>query len=381
VPPTSTPTVVVLPTLGRATGAVRGWMEGSLISLDVPIRSQFDGSEYQAANCGPTALAMVLEGFGVAVPTPQLRNLANRLQGTYDRDAGIALQYLGDIAALAGLRPIGLRDGGQFHRWTVDEVRDEVRHGHPVITLVRMRELPDYAGSRSDTDHYVVVVGLDGQALLVNDPARPGDAGFHRPLTPDQLERAWAASSIPRQALALAAPAGVAEVSFPVPGAGAGPGAAVQTPGDGPTAQEPPSPSMTLPRESAAPAQVGQPQIVVVVTPVIYVNVNLPPNAFPQQPASASPSPVPTRDRWARPDAPAQSAAAGVESPPPMPIAQPLAGEPTPARWTRPPAAPGGPPTIVLGASGRGPSEGELRWVARVALLGLGALALRWALR
>jgi uncharacterized protein YvpB len=349
---------VNLPDLRPANAAVKGWMEGALLVLDVPIHSQFDGSEYQASNCGPASLAMVLEAFGAEASIAGLRNLANRRQGTYDRDSGIALQFLGDIAATTGIRPGGLGEGGAFRRWTVDDVRNQVRHGHPVITLVRMRELPDHAGSRADSDHYVVVVGLDGDRLLVNDPARTGELGFRRPLTAAQLERAWDASSIPRQAMAFAAPAGLAEVVFPAPGAGNGPGAAV-APHPEPTV----SAAMVLPAQQLALApvqpavQAGAPQVIVNVTPVIYVNINIPAEAFqPPAAALAPPSPTPTRERWAR-----------IESPP-MPVVQPSAlQEPT---------------TLVLAVPPQtGSNEGTLRWIARFAMLSVGALVLRWSLR
>jgi hypothetical protein len=291
-----------------------------------------------------------------------LRNLANRRQGTFDRDAGIALPYLADIAATAGVRAFGLSDGAAYHRWGVDEVRDQVRHGHPVVTLVKLRELPDHAGTRSDTDHYVVVVGLDGERLLVNDPARAGELGFRRPLTPDQLERAWDASSIQRHAVSFAAPPGLAEVSFPAPGAGAGPGMALAAVDPG--SQAPTGAAMTLPQVPppalvAQPASQAQPPVVaaapapvvVVVTPVIYVNVNIP---APAQPAAP---PEPTRNRWARIESPAMPAVQ----------ATPLS------------AAPG--PALVLAASGSAPDDVELRWVARFAMLGVGALVLRWSLK
>ena len=362
-PPTATATPVELPTLAPASQAVKGWLEGSLLALDVPVRSQFDGTEYQAANCGPASLGMVLEAFGVEASTSGLRNLANRRQGTYDRDAGIALPYLADIAATAGVRAFGLSDGAAYHRWSVEEVRDQVRRGHPVITLVKLRELPDHAGTRSDTDHYVVVVGLDGERLLVNDPARAGELGFRRPLTPDQLERAWDASSIQRHAVAFAAPPGLVEVSFPAPGAGAGPGAAVAAadPGSLPptgaamTLPQVPPPSVAQPPPQPVAPQPGgtgaAPQVLVVVTPVIYVKVNMPPLAQP------APPPEPTRSRWARIESPAMPASAA----------------------TPPPAVPS--PALVLAASGTAPDDAELRWVARFAMLSVGALVLRWSLK
>ncbi|HEY3079129.1 MAG TPA: C39 family peptidase [Chloroflexota bacterium] len=216
---TGTPTPVpldLLPDLA-AVHTVRGSVSGRRLELEVPARSQFDGSEYQSSNCGPTSLAMVLEAFGLRVEAARLRALVNALQGTTARDDGVALDYLAYLASEAGLRPTGLRAPGGYRRWTIEAIRDEVQHGHPVITLVKMRELPDHAGSRSAVDHYIVVVGLDGDDLLINDPASQTASGFRRPITVAQLERAWAASSSPGQALAIAGGGRAGDLALPTP--------------------------------------------------------------------------------------------------------------------------------------------------------------------
>jgi hypothetical protein len=215
--PSPTATPVVYPSFAPTDGAVKGRVEGQRLLLEVPIRSQFDGSEYQESNCGPSALAMVLDAFSVTVQTPLLRNYANLLQGTTDQETGIALDYLAEIAAESGLRPLGLRRPGGYRAWTIDEIRREVSQGHPVITLVKLRALPYFASSRSEADHYVVVVGVDGPNLLVNDPALPAADGFRRVVTPAELEAAWKASSIPAQAVAIAAGQGVPELKLPLP--------------------------------------------------------------------------------------------------------------------------------------------------------------------
>jgi hypothetical protein len=210
--PSPTPTPLALPVFEPVDGAVRGGVDGTRLLLEVPIRSQFDGTEYQRSNCGPTSLAMVLDAFGVRSQTDKLRNFANKLQGNFDVEAGTSLYDLSAIANEAGLRAIGLN-----RAWTVADVRDEVRHGHPVITLVKMVDLPDHATSLSATDHYVVVVGLEGEDLLVNDPALPGALGYRRPLTPSELEKSWADSSVPRHGAAFAAAGRVAELDLPDP--------------------------------------------------------------------------------------------------------------------------------------------------------------------
>ncbi|HEY3078481.1 MAG TPA: C39 family peptidase [Chloroflexota bacterium] len=340
-----------------ARGAVPGWIEGRLLALDVPIRSQFDNSEYQASNCGPTSLAMVLEGFGVDVPTASLRGVANLLQGTYDRETGIALDHLAQIARQAGLRALGLRDGNGYRRWSVDEVRAQVRTGHPVITLVKMRELPDHAGSSSDTDHYVVVTGLDGDRLLINDPALPGDRGFRRPLSHAELERAWMASSIPGQAVAIAAAEGVPELVFPDPITMVAPGTASLAPVNPasdlqPAAATPtPLPGPGAPQPAAAPL----PQIVIVITPAA-------PQVFVINVASMS-TPVPTQERWARP---------GRIVPTAVPVPRPAGGG----------AAPGSrEEALVLAESTPLPPVPPLRWPVRGGILLVAGLLLRRILR
>jgi len=80
-----------------------------------------------------------------------------------------------------------------------------------------MRDLPDHQSSVSATDHYLVVVGLDGPNLLVNDPAMPAALGYRRPLGPEELERAWADSAMPRHAAAFAATSEVRELALPDP--------------------------------------------------------------------------------------------------------------------------------------------------------------------
>jgi uncharacterized protein YvpB len=215
--PSPTGTVVEMPTFSPSKDAVRGYVDGTRLLLEVPIRSQFDGTEFQSSNCGPTSIAMVLDAFGVSTKTFQVRNLANVLRGSYDPEQGISLDNLAWIANQAGLRPIGLYADAGYRRWTVEELRHEVRHGHPVITLVKYRDLPDARVTLSESDHYVVVVGLDGPNLLINDPAMPAELGYRRPLTPAELEVAWADSSIPRHALAFAATDNVRELDLPNP--------------------------------------------------------------------------------------------------------------------------------------------------------------------
>ena len=53
------------------------------VRLDVPYRTQLDGSISAQANCGPTSVAMALESFGIYIPTSHARAIATRAMGIF----------------------------------------------------------------------------------------------------------------------------------------------------------------------------------------------------------------------------------------------------------------------------------------------------------
>ncbi len=177
--------------------------------LAVPFRSQYDGSPYQYANCGPAGLGMILEAYGISMTTEELRALANQIQGTTSTDAGVSLEVLDLIARRAGLRTEGLQSpDGRPRRWSIADIIRTVRQGYPVIILVHFTALPDHAGARTPSDHYVVVIGVTRDGFIINDPAFPGSAGAHRLLRPADLINAWQEATPPQQADAFLPPEG-----------------------------------------------------------------------------------------------------------------------------------------------------------------------------
>ena len=108
---------------------------------------------------------------------------------------------LARIAREAGLNTFGT--SGRLQGWTVEAVREQVRAGHPVITLTKYRRLPGHFGSVTEFDHYIVHhrdgrrgLRLQRRRLLHRIRLQPADQ-------PPQLERAWADSSVPRHAVAI----------------------------------------------------------------------------------------------------------------------------------------------------------------------------------
>jgi ABC-type bacteriocin/lantibiotic exporter with double-glycine peptidase domain len=172
--------------------------------LPVPFRTQKDGSQFQGSNCGPAALAMVLEAYGISETNAELRFLTHTYQGTVGRRGGTALQHMATVGGDFGLEPIGLYQGDDFRRWSVDDIRAQLRAGNVVIPLVKYRQLPGNERSTIRFDHYIVIYGLDGDRFLYHDPAYAAEEeGAARWITSGQLDAAIAPTFPPRQIVAF----------------------------------------------------------------------------------------------------------------------------------------------------------------------------------
>lgn len=186
---------------GGTTSQLRSLATETSLLLAVPFRTQIDGTAYSLVNCGPASLAMVLAAFGLDVDPPSLRDYLNSLIGNYDTEMGTSLYVLGRIAREAGLSTFGTSSG--FENWTIDDIREQIRAGHPVITLTKYRFLPGRFGSTTDFDHYIVITGMVGEDFVYNDGAYSTEYGYNLVITPSQLKQAWASSSNPRHAMAV----------------------------------------------------------------------------------------------------------------------------------------------------------------------------------
>ncbi|MBV9577402.1 MAG: C39 family peptidase [Chloroflexi bacterium] len=215
---------VRLPGDGRSVPPSEGWIDGDNVAraqtpalrdlpwaypedlsadvrINVPYRTQLDGSSFAEANCGPTVLGMALESFGLNEAAPDLRGqvLSSEDFSADDTDAGSYIWALADVARTYGLQPHGLYDGdGSLHHWSLDEIRTSLRNGQPVIVQVVYRGLPGREDSQYYGDHYVIITGLVGDDFLYNDPIGGRIAnespGYDREMTATQLQRAMHAS-------------------------------------------------------------------------------------------------------------------------------------------------------------------------------------------
>jgi hypothetical protein len=174
---------------------------GADVRMNVPYRTQLDGSDYAGANCGPTVLGMVLESFGKSLDQRTLRDQVLDAEDfpRWDDDAGSYIWALARVAEANGLKTYGLytdESGARMNRWSVEDVRQSVRQGRPVVVQVVYRGLPRRQDSAYRGDHYVVITGLLGDGFLYNDPiGGPIEGpGFDRVMTAAQLDRAMYAS-------------------------------------------------------------------------------------------------------------------------------------------------------------------------------------------
>lgn len=81
-------------------------------------------------------------------------------------------------------------DPDTFHQWTLDEIRQQIRQERVVIPQVQFRQLPGRTKSPYGGDHYIVLVGLEGNSFIYNDPIDSDGRGYGRLITAAQLEAA-----------------------------------------------------------------------------------------------------------------------------------------------------------------------------------------------
>ena len=162
--------------------------------IAVPYRSQLDRTPWAGANCGPTALGMGLGSLGINLSSTELRRQVLNAQGMWGNNVGTLLDALARVAVANGARTVGPTDGNRIARWSLDDVREQLRAGRPVIAQVRFRALPGRAGVRYFGDHYIILTGLSGDNFLYNDPLDSDGPGANRLMTPNQLHTAMNAS-------------------------------------------------------------------------------------------------------------------------------------------------------------------------------------------
>jgi hypothetical protein len=177
------------------------YARGSNIFLDLPFRTQQDNTVYAPTNSGPASEAMVLGGFGTDVAVADLRALMNGLDGNYSPGASPRIETMARVAERGGLNVLDLYRGARFNEWTVEQVREMIRRGYPVMTLVQGAVLPGGTPPGVARERYITIIGIDGDDIIYHDPAYPDEGqGAARRIPARILEQGWLAASTPRLA-------------------------------------------------------------------------------------------------------------------------------------------------------------------------------------
>ncbi|MBI4818957.1 MAG: C39 family peptidase [Deltaproteobacteria bacterium] len=128
--------------------------------------------------CGAAALLSVLAYFG---EEQREDRLAFRLGATEDK--GVNPEAILRVAREYGLTA-ELREGMK-----VEDLEVAVRNGSPVIVALQAWvDQPTDFGNDWDDGHYAVVVGVDGNEVIFEDPSV---LGSHAVLSRTELERRW----------------------------------------------------------------------------------------------------------------------------------------------------------------------------------------------
>jgi hypothetical protein len=172
-----------LATVSAWEGTTSGEGIAARVSLAVPPRTQMTAAEpIRLRICSPTSVGMAMEFLGRDIPTGAL---ADEIFHAPTERFGVWPAAV-RAAATHGFPGYLLR----FPDW--DAVAWCLGRGLPIVASIRygIGELTNAAMPETD-GHLVVITGLDGDAILVNDPAAPTKAEVPRRYDRDELTRAW----------------------------------------------------------------------------------------------------------------------------------------------------------------------------------------------
>ncbi len=168
--------------------------EIAVLISGIPYKSQRDADANVFVNdCGPSAVAMVLEALGLDVTTDEV----------YRKTGAPANKYVSITQMIRAAKAYGIQFE-YFFPWTLDQLKQSVADGLAPIALVHYGAWSKIKPGKSTQSpftgpHFVVVVGYDDEHIYVNDPLWWGsrrDEGEHKRWTNAEFEKAWSTANL-----------------------------------------------------------------------------------------------------------------------------------------------------------------------------------------
>lgn len=162
-----------------------------MVKLDIPYRSQWDpDAVLHSTDCGPTALAMILNFYNVAI-TPD---------GIYDH---IPPKAPGEFTNFRELIDAAAANNVSLTRYQYDDqdaafsnLRANIDAGNPILALVSYKHWKEATGNQFDGGHFVVITGYDDEHIYFHDPlfglwVKPREKGAHLKFTNADFAAGW----------------------------------------------------------------------------------------------------------------------------------------------------------------------------------------------
>lgn len=132
--------------------------------LQIPYRSQWDkDAKDHSGDCGPTSVAMLLNGKRVAITPDELYTyIGVRPKFTYIPD-------LKNAAWGAGQLTLTYKKYANANQ-AMQGLRENIDNGHAFIALVKYKPWVRLTGNQFEYGHFLVVTGYDDTHVFVHDP-------------------------------------------------------------------------------------------------------------------------------------------------------------------------------------------------------------------
>ncbi len=176
------------------------------IKLDIPYRSQWDvpDADLAAGDCGPTCVAMLVNGLGKAV-TPD--DLYYVIYPDLKTNPAMSIPNMGytnfsHLYKAAQAYDLTLRRFTYTAAGGLSSLKVSLAEGKPSIALVKYATWRAKTGNNFSGAHFVVVSGCDDDHVLVHDPLfgsaykTKRDTGIYFEWTNDEFKTAWSGFAV-----------------------------------------------------------------------------------------------------------------------------------------------------------------------------------------